>query len=183
MSIEPDEKTPRAVFFDRDGVLNKSLIVDGKPHAPSGMAEFEIFPEARGLLERLKALGFLLFVVTNQPNVAKGTHKKDDVEEINRKLLDALPLDDILVCYHRDEDQCECRKPRPGFLLQSARKHSLDLKNCYMVGDRWRDVEAGQNAGCATVWIDCAYLEKQPQGHTFRCTSLTGAVEWILSRG
>ncbi len=171
----------RAVFFDRDGVLNKSLVVDGKPHAPASLSEFEIYPEAAALLEKLRALGYLLFVVTNQPNVSRGTHSKKDVEEINQTLSAALRIDEIFVCFHRDEDQCSCRKPKPGFLLEAARKYGVVLSESFMVGDRWRDIEAGQNAGCRTVWIDRGYQEKAPTQHDFRAASLTEAVGWIIA--
>ena len=173
----------RAVFFDRDGVLNKSLVVDGKPHAPASLRDFEIYPEASGLLEQLREQGYLLFVVTNQPNVARGTHSKKDVEEINKWLSEALRFDEIFVCYHRDEDDCSCRKPKPGFLLEAARKYDLVLGASFMVGDRWRDIEAGRNAGCRTVWIDRGYQEKLPTQHDFRATSLTEAVRWVIEKG
>jgi D-glycero-D-manno-heptose 1,7-bisphosphate phosphatase len=172
----------RAVFFDRDGVLNKPLVVNGKPHAPASLSETEIYPEARGLLEKLRALDYLLFVVTNQPNVSKGIHSRKNIEDINRALIAALSPDGIFVCYHRDEDACMCRKPKPGLLLEASRKYKLDLSECYMVGDRWRDIEAGQNAGCTTVWIDCGYQEKTPTRHDFHAFSLSGAVEWIVGR-
>ncbi len=170
----------RAVFLDRDGVLSRSLVIDGKPHAPGKVAEFEIYPEARGALDKLRAAGFLLCVVTNQPNVSRGLHDPREIDEMNRLLGEALPLDEIFVCTHSDEDACTCRKPKPGFLLQAAEKYGLDLKQSFMVGDRWRDVECGQNAGCATVWIDRGWTEKQPSGHTHRALSLSEAVEWIL---
>lgn len=182
VSAVPANETRRAIFFDRDGVLNKSLVLDGKPHAPADTDELEIFPEARALLERLRACGFLLFVATNQPNVSRGSHSRENVEAIHGVLRESMPLDEIFVCFHRDEDNCNCRKPRPGLLLDAAEKYGLDLTRCYMVGDRWRDVEAGQNARCRTVWIDCGYAEKSPHGQDFRAENLTGAVEWIINQ-
>ncbi len=170
----------RAVFLDRDGVLNRAIVRDGKPYPPSSVAELEIFPEARAQLERLKLAGFLLVAVTNQPDVARGAQSRNQLDRINLALRTALPLDDLLVCCHDHADQCDCRKPRPGLLLQAAEKHGIDLPRSFMVGDRWRDVEAGANAGCATVWIDYRYRERGPaMNPSARVDSLTAAVDWI----
>jgi D-glycero-D-manno-heptose 1,7-bisphosphate phosphatase len=172
----------RAVFLDRDGVLNRAIVRDGKPYPPGSVAELEIFPEAYQQLERLKQAGFLLVVVTNQPDVSRGTQPIAAVESIHRALLSVLPLDDVFVCWHDDRDQCDCRKPLPGLLMQAAEKHGIDLASSFLIGDRWRDVEAGVNAGCATVWIDYCYRERPPSVEPLaRVNSLTAAVEWILS--
>ena len=128
-----------------------------------------------------KKAGFLLIGATNQPDVARGTTQKAIVEAINAQLLAVLPLEDVLVCYHDDADGCSCRKPEPGLLLQAARQYDIDLQNSFMVGDRWRDIEAGQNAGCKTFFIDYQYNEKQPQNPTYKVKSLTDAVNIILN--
>jgi D-glycero-D-manno-heptose 1,7-bisphosphate phosphatase len=159
------KRGPRsATFLDRDGVLNRAIVKAGRPHPPAGLAELEIVPDAPAALERLKAAGLLLVGVTNQPDVARGTQRREVVEAINRALLDALPLDDILVCYHDDGDGCDCRKPNPGLLLQAAGSRGIDLHSSFMVGDRWKDVEAGRRAGCASILIDCGYAEGRPDG-------------------
>jgi D-glycero-D-manno-heptose 1,7-bisphosphate phosphatase len=152
----------KAVFLDRDGVLNQAVVRNGKPHPPANAKELTLAPDANVALLELKAQGFLLLVVTNQPDVAKGITTQAAVEEINGKLASELPLDDVFVCYHQDSDRCDCRKPKPGMILAAARKHSVDLSESFMVGDRWRDVEAGQNAGCRTIFIDGGYEERQP---------------------
>jgi D-glycero-D-manno-heptose 1,7-bisphosphate phosphatase len=171
----------RAVFLDRDGVLNKAVVRDGKPYPPGSLAELEIFPEARGQLERLRQAGFLLLVVTNQPDVARGTQPMAVVESIHSALRSALPLDDFFVCSHDDGDRCDCRKPLPGLLLRAAAKHGVDLAASFLIGDRWRDIEAGANAGCAAVWIDYGYQERAPEVEpSARVESLTAAVGWIL---
>jgi D-glycero-D-manno-heptose 1,7-bisphosphate phosphatase len=112
--------------------------------------------------------------------VAKGLTSKEHVEEINSYLANHLPLDEFRVCFHVDENHCACRKPKPGALLQAAQDHQIDLPSSYMVGDRWRDIEAGQNAGCRTIFIDYGYAEKQPSSMNFTVHSLKEAAQLIL---
>lgn len=171
----------RAVFLDRDGVLNRAMVKDGKPHPPKDVSELEVPPDVPAAVQKLKDRGFDLLVVTNQPDVARGTQSREVVESINRALSASLPLDEVLVCYHRDEDHCDCRKPRPGLLLEAARKRGIDLSASFMVGDRWRDVEAGHNAGCKTILIESGYHEKGPERPPdARVKTLAEAAEWIL---
>lgn len=171
----------RAVFLDRDGVINHAIVREGKPYPPAGSAQLEILPEVPEALAELKRNGFLLVVVTNQPDVARGTQRREIVEWMHEILTAALPLDNILVCYHSDEERCACRKPLPGLLLEAAREYAIDLKQSFMVGDRWRDIEAGYNAGCTTIFIDRAYEERGParEPHV-RVKSLREAADWIL---
>ena len=154
---------PKAVFLDRDGVLNEAVVHDGKPVAPSSLAQLRIYPEAAPALTRLKDAGYLLIVVTNQPDVARGEVPKSTVDAINAALRAALPvLDDVCVCWHDDPDNCPCRKPKPGLLLDAAAKYHVDLSASFMVGDRWRDIDAGANAGVRTVLIDRHWPERAP---------------------
>lgn len=172
----------RAVFFDRDGVLNEAVVRDGRPYPPGGVDELKIIPEAAAALERLKRRGFLLLVATNQPDVARGTQTREIVMQINAALGAALPLDGFYVCWHDDADRCGCRKPRPGLLLEAAVQHSIDLAASFLVGDRWRDIDAGAAAGCRTVLLDWGYRERPPEHPPdFRARSLTAAVDWMLS--
>ena len=171
----------RAVFLDRDGVLNRAVIREGRPFPPANEAQLEITADAKSLLQRLKERGYRLLVVTNQPDVSKGITARETVEAINLRLTKELPLDDILVCYHTDADECDCRKPKPGLLLEAARRHQIDLAASFMVGDRWRDVEAGQRAGCRAILIEDEYAEKAPaQPPDSEVHSLREAVDWIL---
>ena len=171
----------RAVFLDRDGVINKAALRDGKPHPPARLEQLELLPGVAASLQRLRAAGYLIVVVTNQPDVARGTQSRDVVEAIHERLASLLPIDDFRVCYHDDADACACRKPKPGLIVDAARAHDVDLGLSVMVGDRWRDVEAGRRAGCATVFIDCGYQEEQPQGPDAVFGSLPEAADWILS--
>ncbi len=171
----------RAAFLDRDGVLNRALVRDGRPHSPAGLHEVEIPPGVPEACERLRRDGFLLVVVTNQPEVARGRLTRQSVEEINDFLRSRLRLDDVRVCYHDEPDGCDCRKPKPGLLLSAARDLNIDLTRSFLVGDRWKDIEAGRRAGCRTVLIDHGYAESRPLGMDFETDSLQSAVEWILA--
>jgi D-sedoheptulose 7-phosphate isomerase len=171
----------KAVFLDRDGVINRAVIRNGKPYPPSSLKELEVLPGTEAALRDLKARGFELLVVTNQPDVARGQQSRANVETINQALASSLPLDDIFVCYHTDEDNCACRKPKPGLLLEGAGKYNIDLAQSFLVGDRWRDIEAGCNAGCKTVLVDSGYNEREPSHPPdARVKSLREAADWIL---
>lgn len=170
-----------AVFLDRDGVLNQVILKQGKPYPPSSVAEMQLLPGVKEALDRLKKHGFLLMVVTNQPDVARGTTTRAVVEAINQYLVQNLPLDDVLVCYHDDQDYCECRKPKPGLLKQAAEKYQINLDKSFMIGDRWRDIQAGQAAGCRTIWIDNHYQEPAPKDPDFTTSSLLLAANWICN--
>jgi D-glycero-D-manno-heptose 1,7-bisphosphate phosphatase len=171
------------VFLDRDGVINKAIVRDGKPYPPSSLEELEITPGARQELERLKQLGFLLIVVTNQPDIGRGTQPRGVVDQMHAFLCRELPLDDIFVCPHGGgPERCNCRKPLPGLLLQAADRHDIDLNRSFMVGDRWRDIEAGHAAGCATIFLDFHYSEKGPAvDPAVTVSSLSDAVTYIVN--
>ena len=170
----------RAVFLDRDGVLNRTYVVRGIPHPPSSLSEFEVLPGVAQACKRLKEAGFLLIVVTNQPDVARGVQQRAVVEAINQALLSELPLDDIRVCYHDDQDHCSCRKPLPGLLIQAAKDWQIDLSASFMVGDRWKDIETGREAGCKTILIECQYRESMRSEPDHRASALAEASDWIL---
>ncbi len=171
----------RAVFLDRDGVINRAVVRDGKPYPPASTDEVEVLPGVADGLRRLKAAGYVLIVVTNQPDVARGRQTREAVEAIHARLAAALPVDDFRVCYHDDKDDCACRKPKPGMIAAAARDHGVDLASSVMVGDRWRDVEAGRRAGCRTVFIDYGYSEPSPARPDAVVRSLAEAADYILS--
>ena len=177
-----DAQMKRAVFLDRDGVLNRALVSNGRPYPPRNVSQLEILPGVLPALGKLQAADFLLIVVTNQPDVARGVTTRDEVEKINAALGSVLPIDEFRTCYHDTDADCECRKPKPGALLAAAKAHDIDLSASYMVGDRWRDIEAGQRAGCNTIFVDYGYQEKQPDAADYRVASLSEASEIILGR-
>jgi D-glycero-D-manno-heptose 1,7-bisphosphate phosphatase len=173
----------RAVFLDRDGVLNRALERDGRPYPPARVEDVEILPGVVEALAMLRGAGFLLLVVTNQPDVARGTLAAAVVEAIHRRMQADLGLDAIYACLHDDADRCDCRKPLPGMLQAAAREWDVDLSRSYMVGDRWRDVEAGRRAGCTTILVDYGYREKLESEPDRRVASLREAASWIVARG
>jgi D-glycero-D-manno-heptose 1,7-bisphosphate phosphatase len=168
-----------AVFLDRDGVLNAAVVCDGIPRPPGDMHELEVLPGVEEACSRLRTAGFELVVVTNQPDVARGTQTMEAVRRINNALLVTLPLDEIIVCPHDDADGCTCRKPKPGMLVDAAQRRGIDLTASFMVGDRWRDVEAGRRAGCRTVFVDRGYDERSVQPDV-SVSDLGEAAVWIL---
>jgi D-glycero-D-manno-heptose 1,7-bisphosphate phosphatase len=173
--------TRRAVFLDRDGVINRVVMRNGSPGAPASLEELEVLPDVPRALGALKARGYALVVVTNQPEVARGALARNSVERIHEQLKEELSLDAILTCFHDNADDCDCRKPKPGLLLRAAQELSIDLASSFMVGDRWRDVEAGQRAGCRTFFLDRNYDERQPIAWDFRVGSLSEAAGIVLA--
>ncbi len=168
-----------AVFLDRDGTINASPVRGGKPYPPDSLDELVILPGAAAGIAALREAGFRTIVVTNQPDVALGKQRREVVEAINAALLAALALDDIRVCFHAEADGCACRKPKPGLLLDAARDWHIDLARSFMVGDRWRDVDAGRAAGCRTVLIEAGYAERRAEPD-FTVSSLAEACTIIL---
>ena len=169
----------RAVFLDRDGVLNRAVVRDGKPYPPDALDELEILPGVDESCAKLKKAGFLLVAVSNQPDVARGLQREAVVQGINSALRTRLSLDDVRVCFHDDGDACGCRKPEPGLLLDAAARWHIDLSKSFLVGDRFKDVEAGRRAGCTTVLIGNGYGESATEPH-LRVSSLEEATALIL---
>ncbi len=167
--------------MDRDGVLNASVIRQGKPFPPDSLDELTILPGVVEALLNLRAAGFLNIVVTNQPDVGTGKQRVEIVEAMHKQLREELSLDDVKVCYHTDNQKCDCRKPNPGMLLEAAKDHGIDLRQSYLVGDRWRDVAAGQAAGCGCFFVDYEYQEQRPVRPYVAVKSLSEAVALILS--
>jgi D-glycero-D-manno-heptose 1,7-bisphosphate phosphatase len=153
----------RAVFLDRDGVLNRPVVRDGLSYPPARVEDFELYPDVVEGCEKLKEAGFLLIVVTNQPDVGRGTQSQEIVEAMHANLRIILPtLDGIEVCFHGGAthgDPCDCRKPAPGMLRRAAEAHGIDLAKSFLIGDRWRDVDCAHAAGCRAIFIDHGYRE------------------------
>jgi len=168
----------QAAFLDRDGVLNQVIIRDGRPYAPRALEEFVILPEAPAAVRRLNEAGYLVVVATNQKDVGAGLLKQELLDAMHARLRAAMPIDDIRVCTCVDE--CPCYKPNAGMLLDAARDWKIDLTASVMIGDRWRDVGAGKNAGCRTILIDRGYAEPLPVKPDLTASDLADAVEQLL---
>ena len=172
-----------AVFLDRDGVLNAVTVRDGVPSPPKTLEEFSLLPGVEEACALLRAEGFRLIVVTNQPDIARGKQTLETVELLHRELRRRLPLDDVYTCPHDDYHHCDCRKPRPGMLLAGGRAHGIDLACSVMVGDRDKDIEAGRAAGCRTVFVAGGYGRPPEPPADLTVASLREAVPWIISQG
>jgi len=181
MVTAPDGAGRRAVFLDRDGVLVIPQMRDGRSFAPQRLEDFQFYPAAKATLDRLKAAGYLLVVVTNQPDVGHGIIVQSTIEAMHERMRRELPIDCIEVCCHTQAADCACRKPKPGMLLNAARGYGIDLKNSFMIGDRASDITAGRLAGCKTIFIDLDYAsESKPQTHDYSVRSLREAGDIIL---
>jgi D-glycero-D-manno-heptose 1,7-bisphosphate phosphatase len=170
----------QGIFLDRDGVINEVIIKKGIPHPPQEVHQVKIIAGVRESIKKFKLNGIQIVIVTNQPDVGRGTLAKETVEEINGYLKAELHIEHVYCCYHDNLDNCGCRKPSPGMLIEAAQNLNLDLSRSYMVGDRWRDIEAGQAAGCTSFFIDYGYAEKLPNMPFIRVTSLLDAAQKIL---
>jgi len=171
-----------AVFLDRDGVLCRPLMRAGRAYAPRRFDDFRLVPNASRSVQSLKEHGYVVVVVTNQPDIGNGLVGADIVEQMHQRLRARVSVDAVLTCPHRPSDDCDCRKPRPGMLLSAARSHEIDLSRSFMVGDRASDVEAGRRAGCRTVFIDRRYAEAGLDRADVTVRSLQGAAAYILLR-
>lgn len=171
-----------AVFLDRDGVLNRALVRDGKPYAPRSLSEFRLLPGAAAAVRELKDAGFLAIVVTNQPDIGNRLVDRCTVNAMHERLRQRMPLDDIKVCEHRQNEGCSCRKPAPGMLMEAASDWDIVLADSFMVGDRIGDVVAGRRAGCKTVFVDRGYSEEKGKGWDIRVHNLRAGVAEILKR-
>jgi D-glycero-D-manno-heptose 1,7-bisphosphate phosphatase len=170
----------KAVFLDRDGVLNSAVVLNNIPTPPKSLNELKVLPGVFDSLQKLKAANFVLVVITNQPDIARGTSTLQSIEEINSHLNSILPLDAIYMCRHDDVNMCECRKPKPGMLLLAAERLEVNLSESYLIGDRWKDIEAGQSVGCKCYFIDNNYAERRPSRPYTRVSSLQEAAENII---
>ncbi len=170
----------RAVFLDRDGVLNEAVVRDGKPFAPRSPDELVVLPGVAEACRHLRELGLVLVVVTNQPDVARGLQSAAGVAAINALLRRQVAVDAVYVCHHDTADGCACRKPQPGMLLAAARDLNLDLNQSFIVGDRWSDIAAGQGAGCVTVYVDYGYQEQGAFEPDHVVHNPVEALEWVL---
>ena len=174
------EKVKRAVFLDRDGVLNHVRLYENRPYPPTNLTELKYLEGVREAVRKLLENEFLVVVVTNQPDIARKTITQIALNEIHLRMRQDLGIEHFYVCPHDDKDCCDCRKPKAGLLLKAASDLEIDLKKCYLVGDRWKDIAAGQTAGCSNFFINYNYTEKKPNTPYKEVSSLKEAVTIIL---
>lgn len=167
-----------AVFLDRDGVLNFPIIKNGKPYPPSVIQEFRLMPGVEEATKDLKKAGFLLIVITNQPDPLRGTQRKEVVEDMHALLKKQLPLDDIFTAW--DENSTDY-KPQTGLVEKAVEKYNINLKDSFFIGDRWRDIECGKRAGCFTILIDNTCQEPLTSEPNLYCSSLLEAAKIICN--
>ena len=171
------------VFLDRDGVLNVPDFRNGRSYAPLSVDDFKLYPETKPALEKLKLLGVMLVVVTNQPDIANGKLKRAELEKMHKILCRELPVDLIEVCAHGRDEICDCRKPRTGMLINAAKELSINLSKSFMVGDRKSDIVVGENVGAKTVFIDHGYTnDPLPDSYDFSCFNIGEAATWICDQ-
>jgi D-glycero-D-manno-heptose 1,7-bisphosphate phosphatase len=173
----------KAVFLDRDGVINYPVVRANSPYPPESIDTFRFMPGVQEACRRLSEADYLLIVVTNQPGVARGGADEATVELMNDLVRKELPVEDVLTCFHDDNDRCNCRKPQPGLLLEAAKRWSIDLSESFMVGDRWKDIQAGQAAGCCSILLEYPYSSSQLCEPDLFASDLPEATELILKRG
>jgi D-glycero-D-manno-heptose 1,7-bisphosphate phosphatase len=173
------KKIKRAIFLDRDGVINRVIIRGNKVSSPWKLEEFEFLPGTKEVLKKLKEAGFLNIVVTNQPDVKRGNLKVEELEKMNQILKENLPIEEIKICPHDDSDNCSCRKPKPGLLIEAAKEYGIDLKNSFLIGDGWKDVEAGKAAGCKVILLKTDYNQEAQKKSDFVVENLEEAYKII----
>jgi D-glycero-D-manno-heptose 1,7-bisphosphate phosphatase len=178
--MKDDSGLRRAVFLDRDGVINRAVVRNGKPYPPENVEDFSIYPDVPRACRLLKDAGFVLVVATNQPDVGRGIQSRETVDAMHAHMIATLPIDRVEACFEPDQERSRFHKPAPGMLLRAAGELSLDIAHSYMVGDRWRDIDCGYAAGCTTILIDRGYTEALRREPHFRAASLLEAAEIIL---
>ncbi len=150
----------KAVFFDRDGVILKTIIRNGKITPPYSKKEFDeksgFLPGIKEAIEAVKKLGYLAILATNQPDIKYGNINQEDFDYIQDKVA-RLPFDDIFICFHHPNENCNCRKPKPGMLIDAEKKWNIDLSQSFFIGDTENDTEAAKNAGCKSILMKAFY--------------------------
>src|SRR6266851_9252645 len=148
----------RAVFIERDAILNEVRTVPKHQIAPLTLEEFKVIESAQAQLKKLKTAGFVLIVTTNQPGLSRGYQSRRDLDRMHDLLRRSFPLDDLLVCPHDETDRCPCRKPKPGLLVEAAFTWHVDLDRSFVISDKWQDAEAARTAGCTSLLLQSPWV-------------------------
>jgi len=172
----------KCVFLDRDGVINLPIVINKKPYSPRRIEEFIFTSEIKNLISKVVNHGYKVIVITNQPDIASGDLSESLLNYFHQRIIDEMLVDDIFVCKHLSSDNCNCRKPKPGLILEAALKHKINLKESFFIGDRWKDVDAANNVECHSIFIDYGYREKLKTVPKNCVKNLNAAFEVILSK-
>ena len=172
-------KKSKAFFFDRDGILNKSIIKNSKPYSPRNLKELYLNFELVEFIKKLKKKKFKIIVVTNQPDIKYGKLSNYTLRTINSIIVKTFFIDDIYVCSHGKNDNCKCRKPKPGMLKKASKKWNINLKKSYLIGDRWKDIASGESMGCTTIFIDYNYNENKPKSFNYQYKGISSMINNI----
>lgn len=172
-------KKNKAFFFDRDGILNQSIVKNQKPYSPNIPNELKLNREFLPFIKNLKKKKFIIIVVTNQPDIKRGKMTKYSLKTINTKIKNFFLIDEIYVCIHDINDKCSCRKPNPGMLKKASKKWDIDLKKSFLVGDRFKDIQAGNSVGCTTIFIDYNYNETKPKSYDYKYKNISKMIKEI----
>ena len=169
----------KAVFFDRDGVLNKTILSNESPRSPRRIDEFKLYKSVLKIKDLRE--DYKIFIISNQPDIGRKLMKISHLNQMNNKINKLNLFDEIVYCYHKDDFSCKCRKPKNGMILYLEKKYNLDLGNSFVIGDRWKDIEAGSKSKCNTIFIDRKYKENSLKkiNSTFKCKSLSQALSII----
>jgi len=154
----------KALFLDRDGVINQLVVDKDKLRSPRLMEEFRYEPGLIEFIEKVRELSFQIIVITNQPEVKRGLVAKEMVEKFHQQIFQDTEIKDFFVCWHDIEDNCNCRKPRPGLLLDAKKDLNISMKNSYMIGDRNIDMLAAKRAGCTGLLYARDYHDERNTG-------------------
>lgn len=172
-------KYNKAIFLDRDGVVVRSIIINKKSYAPRSLKDFKILPKVSIFSEKLKKKKFKLIIVTNQPDVSRGLIKRSILNQMHKLLKEKCKFDDIYVSTSSSRKSF-FRKPNPGMLISAIKKHNLNVKKCYLIGDRESDILAAQKVGCKSIFIERNYAETKPKSQVKTVKSFAEASKYII---
>ena len=171
----------RVVFLDRDGVVTVPVEISGKGYAARSISELKFYNDAAESVLRLKAAGFDVVIVTNQPDISAGLITLSTLDDIHEVVATHLKIDRIRTCTHLAVDACQCRKPLPGLLVEENLEKALSFPSSWMVGDRDSDIEAGRSAGCRTAFINRGWIGETGDKADVAVLDLAHAVDAIVS--
>ncbi len=171
----------KAIFLDRDGVLNKCININRKCFAPINFKSFKLYPYVRSSIRKLKEKKYLIIVITNQPDINKKRINWAEIKKMNNLLFD-IGIDDIYICPHNQKSNCLCRKPKLGLITKIKKKYKINFQKSYLVGDRISDMQLAEKIKCKPLFINRYYLENKNYNAKKSFYSLKGAVNYILDK-